>query len=217
MISRRKFGLLIGGAAVPLTGGLLTTPAFAQGKSKVVVIGGGAGGATAAKYIAKESAGKIEVTLVEPARNFVTCFHSNLVLGGYKSMEQITHSYEKLAANYGIKMAHDTVVSIDREKRKVTLAGGSTLDYDRLVVSPGVDLKYDGIAGWGKEHEEVMPHGWKAGPQTKLLKAKLDSVPDGGLIVVIAPPNPYRCPPGPYERVSMMAHVLSLRAVQNAR
>jgi sulfide dehydrogenase [flavocytochrome c] flavoprotein chain len=208
MISRRKFGLLAGSAAVPLAGSLFPMPALAQGKSKVVVIGGGAGGATAAKYIARDSAGKIEVTLVEPAKQFVTCWHSNLVVGGFKSIEQITHTYDKLASTHGITMAHDMVVSIDREKRKVTLAGGSVLDYDRLVVSPGIDLKYDSVPGWGQAHEEAMPHGWKAGPQTKLLKARLDAVPDGGVIVMIAPPNPYRCPPGPYERASMMAHVL---------
>jgi sulfide dehydrogenase [flavocytochrome c] flavoprotein chain len=208
MITRRKFGLMAGSAAVPLASGMLSMPALAQGKSKVVVIGGGAGGATAAKYIAKDGAGKIEVTLVEPAKQFVTCWHSNLVVGGYKTIEQITHTYDKLAANHAITMAHDMVVSIDRDKRKVTLAGGSVLDYDRLVVSPGIDLKYDSVPGWGKEHEEAMPHAWKAGPQTKLLKARLDAVPDGGVIVMIAPPNPYRCPPGPYERASMMAHVL---------
>jgi sulfide dehydrogenase [flavocytochrome c] flavoprotein chain len=103
---------------------------------------------------------------------------------------------------------HQMAAAIDREKREVRLADGTTLAYDRLVVSPGIDLKYDSVPGWGKEHEEAMPHAWKAGPQTTLLKAKLDAVPDGGVIVMIAPPNPYRCPPGPYERVSMMAHAL---------
>ena len=207
MITRRRFGQLAGGSAAVLAAGRFAAPAIAQAKAKVVVIGGGAGGATAAKYIAKDSAGAIEVTLVEPSKQFVTCFHSNLYLGGIKKMEEITHSYDKLAG-YGIKLNHQMASAIDRDKRQVKLADGSLLSYDRLVLSPGIDLKYDSVAGWGKEHEEVMPHAWKAGPQTRILKAKLDAVPDGGVIVMIAPPNPFRCPPGPYERVSMMAHVL---------
>lgn len=179
-----------------------------QAKPRVVVVGGGAGGATAAKYIAKDAAGGIDVVMVEPAKQFVTCFHSNLYLGGYKPLSGITQSYEKLASSYGVKLAHQVAVSIDREKREVRLADGVTLPYDRLVLSPGIDLKYDSVPGWGQEHEEAMPHAWKAGRQTEILKARLDAVPDGGVIVVLAPPNPYRCPPGPYERVSVMAHVL---------
>ncbi len=182
--------------------------ALGQAKPKVVVIGGGPGGATAAKYIARDSKGAVEVILVEPAKQFVTCFHSNLYLGGFKSMQEITHSYDVLASKYGVKLAHQMAAGIDRDKKQVRLADGVTIGYDRLVVSPGIDLKYDSVPGWGKAHEETMPHAWKAGPQTALLKARLDAVPDGGVIVMIAPPNPYRCPPGPYERVSMMAHVL---------
>jgi NADPH-dependent 2,4-dienoyl-CoA reductase/sulfur reductase-like enzyme len=174
----------------------------------VVVVGVGPGGATVAKYIAKDSGNVIEVTLVEPTKQFTTCFHSNLYLGGIKPLEAITHTYEKLASAYGIKLNHQIAAAIDRDKKQVRLADGSTLAYDRLVVAPGIDLKYDSVPGWGREHEEVMPHAWQAGKQTQLLKARLDAIPDGGLIVMIAPPNPYRCPPGPYERVSMMAHAL---------
>jgi len=208
MITRRVFGQWAGSSVLTAAAVGLSAPALAQGKAKVVVIGGGAGGATAAKYIAKDSAGAIEVTLVEPAKQFVTCFHSNLYLGGVKKFEEITHTYDKLASAYGIKLNHQTAASIDRDKKQVKLADGSVLSYDRLVVSPGIDLKYDSVPGWGKDHEEVMPHAWKAGPQTKLLKAKLDAVKDGGVIIMLAPPNPFRCPPGPYERVSMMAHAL---------
>ncbi len=205
-LNRRHF---ISGSATALGSLTFGAPAvLGQGKAKVVVVGGGAGGATAAKYIAKDSAGAIEVTLVEPAKQFITCFHSNLVLGGYKPMEAITHSYDKLASAHGIKLNHQAASAIDRDKKQIKLADGSTLDYDRLVLSPGIDLKYDSVPGWGEAHEEAMPHAWKAGKQTQLLKARLDAVPDGGVIVMIAPPNPYRCPPGPYERVSMMAHVL---------
>lgn len=148
------------------------------------------------------------MTLVEPAKSFVTCFHSNLYLGGYKPLSAITHTYDKLAADYGIKLVPQAAAAIDRDKAQVRLADGSTLAYDRLVVSPGIDLKYDSVPGWGQEHEEAMPHAWKAGKQTEILKARLDAVPDGGVILMLAPPNPYRCPPGPYERVSMMAHAL---------
>jgi sulfide dehydrogenase [flavocytochrome c] flavoprotein chain len=205
-LSRRT---LLSGAAATVGSLTLGAPALlGQAKSRVVVIGGGPGGATTAKYIARDAKGAIDVTLVEPAKQFVTCFHSNLYLGGFKPIEAITHTYDKLASTYGIALNHQAADQIDRDKKQVRLADGSTLAYDRLVVSPGIDLKYDSVPGWGQEHEMTMPHAWKAGAQTELLKARLQAVPDGGVIVMIAPPNPYRCPPGPYERVSMMAHVL---------
>lgn len=190
---------------------------FGQAKQRVVVIGGGPGGATAAKYIAKDSGGALDVVLVEPASQFVTCFHSNLYLGGFSSLESITHGYDKLTANYGIRHARQMATQIDRDKKQVVLADGTRLSYDRLVVSPGIDLKYDSVPGWGQAHEEMMPHAWKAGKQTEILKARLDAVPNGGLIVMIAPPNPYRCPPGPYERASMMAHVLKSAGKKDAK
>lgn len=214
-ISRRKFIGTSGAALGSLT---LGAPAvLGQAKARVVVVGGGPGGATAAKYIAKDAKGAIEVTLVEPTKQFVTCFHSNLYLGGYKPMDAITHSYDKLVSAYGIKHAQQAAASIDRDKKAVKLADGSTLTYDRLVLSPGIDLKYDSVPGWGQEHEEAMPHAWKAGKQTELLKKRLDEVPNGGVIVMVAPPNPYRCPPGPYERVSMMAHALKAAGKTNAK
>lgn len=205
-IDRRYF--VTGTAAAAGTVALGAPAVLGQAKAKVVVIGGGPGGGTVAKYVARDSKGAIDVTLVEPTKQFTTCFHSNLYLGGFKSFDEITHTYDKLKSKYGVNLAHQMAASIDRDKKQVKLADGATLAYDRLVVAPGIDLKYDSVPGWGKAHEEVMPHAWKAGPQTKLLKAKLDAVPDGGVIVMIAPPNPFRCPPGPYERVSMMAHAL---------
>ncbi|MCA1998393.1 MAG: NAD(P)/FAD-dependent oxidoreductase [Hyphomicrobiales bacterium] len=204
MINRRQ--ILAGAAA--LTGTLAAPMVRAQGKPRVVVVGGGAGGATAAKYIAKDSQGAIEVTLVEPKDTFTTCFHSNLYLGGFKSFDEITHRYDKLASAYGIRHVRQWATAVDRSKREIVLADGSRLGYDRLVLAPGIDLKYDSVPGWGKDAEEVMPHAWLAGPQTQLLRRQLDAVKDGGVIVMIAPPNPFRCPPGPYERVSMMAHQL---------
>jgi sulfide dehydrogenase [flavocytochrome c] flavoprotein chain len=202
--NRRQFIAASGAAAT-----LVAAPhvARADARPRVVIIGGGAGGATAAKYIAKDSQGKIDVTLIEPSRSFVTCFHSNLYLGGFKDMKAITHSYEALK-NHGVKVIHARAMMIDRAAKQVVLEDSSHQAYDRLIISPGIDLKYDSVPGWGVEHEEVMPHAWKAGKQTEILRAKLDAVPDGGTIVMIAPPNPYRCPPGPYERVSMMAYRL---------
>lgn len=215
IIDRRR--ILAGGASLAGASVLGAPVVLGQGKPRVVVIGGGPGGATAAKYIARDSNGAIDVTLVEPAKEFVTCFHSNLYLGGFRDFASITHTYDKLASAYGIRLNHQMATAIDREKKQVVLADGSRLPYDRLVVSPGIELKYDSVPGWGREHEDVMPHAWKAGPQTTLLRKRLEAVPDGGLIVMIAPPNPYRCPPGPYERVSMMAHVLKTSGRGNAK
>lgn len=206
MFNRRH--ILIGGGAVTASAVLGMPMVRAQGKPRVVVIGGGAGGATAAKYIAKDAKGAIDVTLIEPKEAFTTCFHSNLYLGGFKTFDEITHKYDKLVSNYGIKHVRQWANAIDRAKREVVLADGTRVPYDRLVVSPGIDLKYDSVPGWGKAHEEAMPHAWLAGPQTQLLRKQLDGVKDGGVIVMITPPNPFRCPPGPYERASMMAHQL---------
>ena len=214
LIDRRR--LLAGGGAIAATSLFAAPAVLGQGKPRVVVVGGGAGGATAARYIAKDSNGAIDVTLVEPSKQYVTCFHSNLYLGGFRDLASITHSYDKVAAQ-GVRMVHQMASAIDREKKEVVLADGSRVPYDRLILSPGIDLKYDSVPGWSREHEETMPHAWKAGPQTVLLQKRLAAVPDGGLIVMIAPPNPFRCPPGPYERVSMMAHVLKTTGRSRAR
>lgn len=205
-MNRRQ--LLSGGAA--LSGAMMfgIPSVLGQAKPRVVVIGGGAGGATAAKYIAKDSAGAIAVTLIEPNEKYQTCFHSNLYLGGYRDYPSIVHDYATLAKNHGIDVKRDHATAIDRDKKEVVLASGARLPYDRVVVSPGIDLKYDSVPGWSQAAEEKMPHAWKPGAQTLLLRKRLEEVPNGGVIVMVAPPNPYRCPPGPYERVSMMAHVL---------
>ncbi|WP_439572723.1 FCSD flavin-binding domain-containing protein [Phreatobacter sp.] len=204
-IDRRHF---LAGAGALASSGLFAPAVLGQAKPRVVIVGGGPGGVTAAKYIAKDSAGALDVVLVEPQRQFTTCFHSNLYLGGFRSFDSITHGYDRVSSAHGFRMNHQMASRVDREKKEVLLADGSRLGYERLILSPGIDLKYDSVPGWGREHEETMPHAWRAGPQTQLLKARLDAVPDGGVIVMIAPPNPYRCPPGPYERVSMMAHAL---------
>jgi sulfide dehydrogenase [flavocytochrome c] flavoprotein chain len=206
IVSRRSF---VAGSSGLIGSLALGAPAvLAQAKPRVVVIGGGAGGATAARYIARESQGAIAVTLIEENANYQTCFHSNLFLGGFRDYASINHSYETLVKANGIAMVRARATMIDRDKKEVVLKDGRRIGYDRLVVSPGIDLKYDSVPGWSQAAEERMPHAWKPGAQTRLLKRRLDAVPDGGVIVMIAPPNPYRCPPGPYERVSMMAHAL---------
>ena len=205
-ISRRKF---VHGSAVVATA--LSAPLImgAGGKTpRVVVVGGGAGGATAAKYLAKDSKGAINVTLVEPTRKYYTCFYSNLYIGGFRDMDSIGHSYGNLASTYGINVVHDWASGIDRDKKTVRLAGGGSLPYDRLVLSPGIDFVDGAVPGWDLSAQNSMPHAYKAGSQTELLKRQVESMKQGGTYVMVAPPNPYRCPPGPYERVSMVAHVL---------
>ncbi len=203
-INRRTF---LGSAA--MTAGLLAAPMVrAQGKPRVVIVGGGAGGATAARYIAKDSDGAIDVTLVEPSRTYYTCFFSNLYLGGFRSMQSLGHSYGTLAAEYGINVVHDWAVGVDRDAKTVTLAGGSALPYDRLILSPGIDFVDGAVEGWDVSAQNAMPHAYKAGSQTELLKAQIMAMPQGGTYAMVAPPNPFRCPPGPYERVSMVAHLL---------
>ncbi|MCD0420326.1 NAD(P)/FAD-dependent oxidoreductase [Rubrivivax sp. JA1024] len=181
----------------------------AQAKPRVVVIGGGPGGATVAKYVARDSQGAVEVTMIEPLETFVTCFHSNLYLGDMRSFESISHGYK--LGSYGVKHVRQFAAAIDRDKKEVRLADGSVVSYDRLVMAPGIDIKFDSVPGYSEAAAEIMPHGWKPGAQTKLVKQQLDALQDGATIVMVAPPNPYRCPPGPYERVSVMAKVLKAK------
>ncbi len=213
-MTRRR--LLRGAAVVAGTAGLGLRPVFAQAVPKVVVIGGGAGGATLAHYLARESAGAIDVTLVEPKEAYTTCFHSNLYLGGFKTFEDITHGYDGLTAA-GVTHVRQTAEAIDRDARSVRLSDGVDLAYDHLVVAPGIEILYDRVPGYSPEAAEVMPHAWLPGAQTRLLHDQLNALEDGAQIVMICPPNPYRCPPGPYERVSMMAHVLKSKGHTSSR
>ena len=177
---------------------------------KVVVIGGGFSGATAAKYIRMWSDQKIQVTLVEPNDYFMSCPISNLVIGGSKTMADITTPYDNLTKRHGVQVVKDRVNSIDADKRVVKLAGGTELSYDRLIVSPGVDFMWETLPGMNKpDAKEQVMHAWKAGAQTLRLRQQLMAMPDGGVFAMTIPLAPYRCPPGPYERACQVAEYFS--------
>lgn len=203
-ITRRNFLKVAGGTAAV---GAIGVPHIALGASKkVVVVGGGIGGATVAKYLRRADA-SIEVTLIEPNKHYYTCFMSNEVLGGDRTMDSIKFDYTGLG-KHGVKVVNDTVTAIDAKARKVTTAGGQSFNYDRCVVAPGVDFRWDAIGGYDEKAAEVMPHAWKAGPQTTILQKQLQDMKDGGTVIISAPDNPFRCPPGPYERAAQIAHYL---------
>jgi sulfite dehydrogenase len=203
-IGRR--GFIQGTLGVSAMAALYGCAGAGKGKGHVVVVGGGYGGATAAKYISMWSNGGIRVTLVERNAAFVSCPISNLVLAGEKQLSDITVGYEGLA-KYGIKVVQDEVTAVDADKRVVKLAKGGDLAYDRLVLSPGVDFMYDGLPGLqSTAAQQAILHAWKAGPQTVALRKQLEAMPDGGVFAMTIPKAPYRCPPGPYERACMVAH-----------
>ena len=209
MMNRRDLvqGLLAGGAFAAL-GGCAAT-AGAPSSAKVVVIGGGYGGATAAKYVRLLSDYSLDVVLVEPNRIFVSCPMSNLVVGGVRQMADITSSYEGLRSKHGVTVLHDTVSSIDVLRKTVKLAGGPEIRYDKLVLSPGVELMFDGVQGLMQAQADGrILQAWKAGPQTVALFKQLEAMRDGGVFAITIPEAPYRCPPGPYERASLVASYL---------
>jgi len=191
--------------------GLISGCATMGGKGpKVVVIGGGYAGATAAKYIRMWSDYGIQVTLVEPNPTFISCPISNLVIGGSKTLADITTPYDNLVKRHGVQMVQDRVTSIDADKRVVKLTGGTELTYDRLIVSPGVDFMWDSLPGMTKPGaQDKVLHAWKAGAQTLALRKQLEAMPDGGVFAMSIPLAPYRCPPGPYERACQVADYFS--------
>ncbi len=201
-ITRRQFLKLAGGATAA---GMIGAPfiAGAAGGKRVVVVGGGAGGATAARYL-RMSDPSISVTLIEANPNYHTCFMSNEVLSGERKLDSIKFNYEGLKKR-GVNVVQDTVTAIDATARKVMTASGKTFEYDRAIVSPGIDFKYEAIQGYSADVAETIPHSWKAGPQTALLRKQLEGMKDGGVFVLVSPANPFRCPPGPYERASQVA------------
>ena len=194
--------------ALGTLGGLIGCASTANipSKAKVLVIGGGYGGATAAKYVRMLSNYKIDVVMVEPEGNFVSCPISNLVLGGSKTMGDITTPYDNLNSKHGVKHVKDWVSSIDAVKKSVTLASGATIAYDKLILSPGIDLMWSSIEGLQSAHASgQILQAWKAGPETLALRKQLEAMPDGGVYAITIPMAPYRCPPGPYERASQVA------------
>jgi len=207
-MTRRHF--LRAGAAAGVMG--LTGYATASGGSgpKVVVVGGGYGGATAAKYVRMWSDYSVNVTLVEPNTAFVSCPISNLVIGGSKTIADVTTPYDNLTQRHGVRVVRDVAASIDPDKRIVKLASGAELPYDRLILSPGVDFIYDALPGLTHPGaQDRVLHAWKAGAQTVALRKQLEAMPDGGVFAMAIPLAPYRCPPGPYERACMVASYFS--------
>jgi NADPH-dependent 2,4-dienoyl-CoA reductase/sulfur reductase-like enzyme len=175
-------------------------------KARVLVVGGGWGGATAAKYVRVLSDDRIDVVLVEPAEAFVSCPLSNLVIGGTKTLAELTTPYTALTRHHGVTVVKDTVARIDPAARTATLASGTTIRWDKLVLSPGVDLMWDSIAGLQAAHDQgAILQAWKAGPETLALRRQLEAMPDGGVYAITIPESPYKCPPGPYERACQVA------------
>ena len=193
------------GTASAATASLYAPAVLGQSRPRVVVIGGGSGGGTAARYIASDSNGAIEVTLIEPSRQYYTCYFSNLYLGGFWEFDDLGHDYGNMALR-GVNVVHDWATGVDRDAKSVMLGSGGAIPYDRLVVSPGIDFVEGSVPGWSVAAQNRMPHSYKAGSQTELLKAQVENMREGGTYCMIAPPNPYRCPPGPYERAAMVAH-----------
>ena len=197
----------VGGAGSAL--GLLSACATSGGapsRAQVVVVGGGYAGATAAKYIRLLSDYRVEVLLIEPNRSFVSCPISNLVLSGDRSLDDITSPYAGLSARHGVRMVQDRVAAVDADKRQLRLDSGSSVGYDKLVLAPGIDLVWDSVEGLQAAHAAgQILQAWKAGPETMALRQQLQAMRDGGTFVITVPEAPYRCPPGPYERASVVA------------
>ena len=187
--------------------GLLGCATPLPSKARVVVVGGGYGGATAAKYVRMLSDYQIDVVLIEPNKAFVSCPISNLVIGGSKTLADITTPYDALASKHGVQVVQDYVTAIDAGKKTLTVAGGGSIRYDKLILSPGIDLMFNTVEGLqAASASGQILQAWKAGPETAALRKQLEEMPDGGVFALTIPEAPYRCPPGPYERASQVAH-----------
>ncbi len=205
-VTRRNAVLGIAAAATSLA-----TPSIlrAQSAGRIVVVGGGFGGAACARALKRADA-KLQVTLIEPNKHFTACPFSNEVIAGLRELDAQQFGCDGLAAE-GITIAPQAATAIDPQKRSVTVADGSTVAYDRLVLSPGIDFNYKDLPGYDDAASERMPHAWKAGAQTVLLRRQLQAMEDGGVVAIAIPANPSRCPPAPYERASLIAHYLKTR------
>jgi sulfide dehydrogenase [flavocytochrome c] flavoprotein chain len=204
--TRRNFLKAAAGASATM----LSLPAIGQGaRGRVVVVGGGFAGTTCARFL-KRSDPRINVTLVEANPTFVACPFSNTVIAGLRELDAQRFGYDNVAADQ-VALVHASATGVDAQARTVALSIGAPLPYDRLVLTPGIDVRWDGLPGYNEAAAERMPHAWKAGEQTLLLRSQLEAMADGGTVVISAPANPFRCPPGPYERASLIAYYLKTK------
>jgi len=204
-IKRRRFNRALGLGGLAVAAGSIAAPLpLRAAAARVVIVGGGPGGTTMARFL-KRDAPELQVTLVEANPLHTTCFYSNLYLGGLVAFDDITHDYDDLAA-LGIEIVQDRAVAVDPDSRTLELAEGPPLVYDKLVLAPGIAMRWGAIEGYDEAAALIMPHAFQAGAQTRLLKEQVLGMRQGGTFLMVAPPNPYRCPPGPYERASMIAH-----------
>lgn len=203
---RRQFIKLM--AATGAMAALAPVASYSKRSStgRVIIVGGGFGGSTCAKYLHRFDP-NLDITMIEPAQRFVTCPFSNLVLGGERELISISHGYQSQRKR-GITVIHTVVKEIDTSSKKVMIRNGKTIPYDRLVLSPGIDFRWDEVEGMDETDARSIPHAWQGGPQITLLQKQIASMQDGGVFIIAPPGNPFRCPPGPYERVSMIAHYL---------
>jgi sulfide dehydrogenase [flavocytochrome c] flavoprotein chain len=205
--SRREF---TAGVGAGIASAMLPRPMLAQGAApKIVVVGGGFAGLTAAR-VAKRYDKGLDVTLVEATPTYTACPFSNDVIAGLRDIKEQQFGYGKVAGD-GITLAQTNATGIDATARTVTLANGTTLNYDRLIIAPGIELRFDALPGYDEAASQRMPHAWKAGEQTMLLRRQIEAMEDGGVVVIVSPQNPYRCPPGPYERASLIAWYLKAK------
>jgi sulfide dehydrogenase [flavocytochrome c] flavoprotein subunit len=204
--NRRDF---IEAVAAAASAAVVCAPAIAQGAAQVVIIGGGFAGATCARQL-KRFDPKINVTLVETNATFTACPFSNAVVAALRELNAQQFTYERIAGA-DVTLAQARATAVEPQMRKVSLADGQTLSYDRLVLAPGIEISWNALPGYNEAAAEQMPHAWKAGEQTLLLRRQLEAMEDGGLVVISVPANPFRCPPGPYERASLIAHYLKSR------
>ena len=201
--------IVVGGIAAAVAASAFPCPSFAQSAARVAVIGGGFGGASCARALRRLDP-KLAVTLIEPNRNFVACPFSNEVIAGLRDMELQRFSYERITAE-SVTVVAQAATKIDPQARVISLTDGTTLPYDRLVLAPGIDMRFDALSGYDEAASNKMPHAWKAGEQTLLLQKQLEAMEDGGLVVIAVPAAPLRCPPAPYERASLIAHYLKTK------
>ena len=206
LMTRRN---VVRGTAAAAASFAFPCPSHAQSGARIVVVGGGFGGAACARALRRIDS-RLQVTLVEPNRTFTACPFSNEVIAGLRDLEAQQFGYDRIAAE-GVTVIAQAAVKVDPQGRTVGLADGTSLAYDRLVLAPGIDLKFEALPGYDEATAAKLPHGWKAGEQTLLLRRQLEAMEDGGLVALAVPAAPLRCPPAPYERASLIAHYLKAK------